>query len=205
VLRAKAALTAVVCFAVILVVGAGVTGCGGGGGGGGSIANVTGTLADASTLLPLTGGVVTIAGKVSASTDSSGVFVVENVASGSRPFKATCTGYETASYTQDLWAGLNDLGTVYLLPVAVAGKGHLSGTVTDSSGVVAGAVIRAGGKTAVSREDGYFVIRNLNPGSVSVVAVKGAKSDTQDVTIAADVTTATNLSLTVSPPPPPVI
>lgn len=204
-LRAKAALTAVVCFTVILVVGAGVTGCGGGGGGGGAVADVTGTLANASTLLPLTGGVVKIARKSSPSTDSSGVFTVENVASGTRPLMATCSGYEALSYSQDLWVGVNDLGTLYLLPVANAGQGHVSGTVSDSSGAVVGAVVRAGGKTAVTREDGYFVIRNLDPGNVTVVAVKGAKSDTQDVTVSADVTTGTTLSLTVTPPPPPVI
>lgn len=203
-LRAKAALYAVVCFAVILVAVMGIAGCGGGGGAG-TIANVTGTLADASTLLPLTGGVVTIAGKSSAPTDSSGTFSLSGVAAGIRPLTAACTGYEPLSCSQSLSTGLNDLGTLYLLPAAIAGKGHISGTVTDSGGVVAGAVVRAGGKTAVTKEDGTFVIRNLDPGNVTVIAVKGAKSDTQEVTVAADVTSSTYLSLTLSPPPPPVI
>jgi hypothetical protein len=203
VLRAKAVLSAVLCFTVIVGVGVVVTGCGGGDGG--AVATVTGTLADASTLLPLTGGVVTIAGKSSTSTDSSGAFTVGPVATGTRSLTAACPGYEPLSYAQTLWAGTNNLGTLYLLPVAIAGEGHISGTVMDSGGVVAGAVVRAGGKTAVTKEDGTFVIRNLDPGNVTVVAVKGAKSDSREVTVAADATVSVNLSLTLSPPPPPVI
>jgi hypothetical protein len=201
----RAHLLLSVLFVLIIGACSWLKGCGGGGGGGGTLATVTGYIADDSTLNGLSGAVVTIGGKDSDPSSVSGSFAVTTVPVGTRDLDVTLSGYQTFSGTVSLSAGSNYLGTLYLVPGTISGKGHISGIVRASGSAVAGARITAGGKTAYSKEDGTFAVYNLTPGNVTVQATSGAMSGLGVAAVTSGGTASVTLSIGIGPPPPPSV
>lgn len=190
-----------------VVVGIGsvlIAGCGGGGGDT-ATGTVTGFVADNSTLSNLAGATVRVGTTGSATTDASGAFIVTGVPAGTRTLTVSLAGYETYSTVITVTTGTSAQGTVYLAQGQQSGKGHVTGTVTDSSVPVSGATVTAGGKSAITKADGTYAIYNLTPGNVTVEGSLGSKSGYKTVTVAESTTVAANISLSLTPPPPPDI
>lgn len=183
-------------------------GCSGGGGGGdgGGTATVQGTLRDDATLEPISGATIT-SGADSTTTAANGTFTLLTT-SGSRTIIIVASGYERAEISEMLTQGVNDLGTRYLRPVLLAGRGAARGTVRRAGAAAAGAIVRSGSARAVSKADGTFAIYNLEAGQRAITAVS---SDAQavgssPVTIEAGATaTGITIDLSLAPPPPPIL
>jgi hypothetical protein len=180
-----------------------VGGCGDGGGS--TTGTVTGFVADSSTLAFLAGATVQVGTTNSGTTDASGAFRVTGVATGTRSVTVLLGGHETLSTTVSVTGATQSIGILYLPQGQETGKGHIHGIVYDSSVTQAGVTVTAGGKTALTKSDGSFVIYNLAPGNVTVNAISGTKSALSVVTVAAATTVSTTLNLSISPPPPPVL
>lgn len=189
-----------------------LSGCGGGGGGVAG-ANVWGVVVDDSTLNPIQGAVVQIAGVQSAATGADGAFLVANIGVGTQQMNVYRTDYQTVTQSVEVTAGGADLGDVYLPVVASPGKGHISGVVLETfdstsgqlNDPVAGAFIVSGGRTAYSKPDGSFSIYNVTPGPASVVAQASSKLARANLTVVADQTVVVTMRLSVSPPPAPAL
>ena len=189
-----------------------MAGCGGGGGDDPGV-NVSGTVRDDSSLQPIQGATVQVAGSQPVTTDANGFFTVADISAGSRQMSIYGTGYQTLTSTFQVSVGGTNLGDVYLPVVASSGKGHISGLLLETFDAVSGqlddpvdgATIVAGGRTAVSKTDGSFSIYNITPGPASVVAQSGTKLARGNVTVPADGTTSVTLRLSVSPPAAPAL
>jgi hypothetical protein len=177
-----------------------VAGCGGGGGT--TTGTVTGFVRDSSTLAYLSGATVQIGTTTSGVSDASGAFRITDVPTGTRAVSVLLSGYESLSTTVGVTAATN-LGDLYLPQGQLTGKGHVSGIVYDSSVTQSGVTVTAGGKSALTKSDGSFVIYNLTPGNVTVQALSGSKSGLAVVTVTAGTTSSTTVNLSITPPPPP--
>jgi len=200
-LRLSSRALCAVCLALLPC--AAFVGCGGSSDG--DEADVFGIVADDSTLLGLSGATVSVAGVPAEPTDAYGAFILLRAPGGTRTITVVRNEYQTASTEVPLAAGDNDLGTLYIRPMAVPGLAHVSGGVRDSGTAVAGAQVTVGGKTAFTKTDGTFALYNLSPGSVDVQARSGAKSGSANVTLSSGMTTSVSISVSVRPPDPPII
>ena len=182
-------------------------GCGGGGGTtpGGS-ATVQGTLLDDATLEPVAGAIITI-GTTGATSAANGGFTVSTTA-GSRTIAISASGYQQRSLSRTLAEGSNSLGTQYLRPVLLAGRGAATGTVTRGGSAATGATLLSGTARAVSKADGSYAIYNLETGQRAITAISsdGQSTGVAAASIAAEATrTGVNISLALAPPPPPTL
>lgn len=168
-------------------------------------ATVMGYVHDDSTLAPIQGATAKIAGRTSAPTDANGMFTISEVGPGTRTMTIHKSGYATRDFEVELQRGSNNVGVKYLPEVHTPGMGRVTGTVRDTTGVVKDALVVVGGRTAMSKADGSFAIYNVAPGDTVVTAQSGARIGRVVVTVVPDTTTVVDVTLTVSPPLPPVI
>ncbi len=185
-----------------------VAGCGGGGGGTtpGGTATVQGTVLDDGTLQPVPGATITV-GSASAISGADGGFTV-SASAGLRTIIISATGYQQKSFSRTLTEGTNSVGTQYLRPVLLSGRGAATGTVTRAGSPAAGATLRSGTAQAVSKSDGSYAIYNLQTGlrAITAISADGRFTGVATTTINAGATrTAVNISLTLAPPPPPAL
>ncbi len=185
-----------------------LAGCGGGGGDGPTPAQATvrGTVLDDGTLQPVAGATVQI-GTTSVQTAANGTFLIQ-AATGTRTMTITATGYDQLQANVSVADGVNQVGTRYLQPTLLTGRGSVSGTVRRSGNASGGAMISSGTAHAVSRADGTFSIYNVMAGSQALIAVSsdGRATGYAVVNVQADANTSgVTINLSLAPPPPPVL
>ncbi len=136
---------------------------------------VSGKVIDGMTNQPLT-SVSVASGQLSATTTTTGTFIVSAVPAGNQTITFILTGYSTASITANVIAGsVTDLGTISLYPIPNAGI--IKGSVTDvTNGMpLSNATIEVSGSLTGSVStgaDGSFVIGNVTPGTLALTASK---------------------------------
>lgn len=199
----RAILVKVALLSLFLAGCALLVGCGGGGGGPAATASIMGIIADNSTLVGLSGAVVSIAGKSSLPTDAAGRFSLSGLSVGTSAYTVVLTGYNAATNSVTLPAGVSDLGTLYLQPVTTTGLGNISGVILSTGTTVAGASVRAGGKMGFSKSDGSYALYNITPGNVTVSASSGSQSGFGVVNVIAGTTASLTINISLGPPPPP--
>lgn len=196
----RAFATFTLALTLTLMPAALLTGCGGGGD---SDVRLVGRVLDDGTLRPVAGARVSATGGPRDLTDATGAFDF-----GGGPATGTVTvtaaGYQslTVSYGG---GGEIDLGTLYLIPAAVAGTGNISGTITSGSGVVGGATVRAAGREARTRTSGVYRLYNVPAGFQTVFAVSpdSQTSGSRGVDVIVGTTVTADIQLTIQPPSPP--
>ncbi len=179
-------------------------GCGGGGGGG-VAATANGTVRDDASLQGIASVDVT-SGGASTTSDQDGAFSLSTT-SGTRALVFSAADYVRQEVTPTLGAGANNVGTIYLAPALLTGKGAVQGTVYQAGTPLGGAIIQSGTAQAISKADGGFGIYNVSPGQQVLTAVS---PDTQFsgyavVQVAAGETlTGVTIDLSLAPPGPPI-
>ncbi len=179
-------------------------GCGGGGAG--AVVRLLGQVRDDGSLQPIEGArVVASTGGVQGTTDVSGNFDVANFPANATAI-ITAAGYENTSVQLGGRTGNVDLGTLYLIPSALADTGTVIGVVTSAGGAVAeGATVRLADRQAVSREDGSYTLYNAPTGYHTVFAASadGKTSGSANVTVIESFESIANIRLSNQPPLPP--
>ncbi|MHB8997482.1 MAG: peptidase associated/transthyretin-like domain-containing protein [Armatimonadota bacterium] len=198
------------CSAVLIV----MTGCGGGGdddgGGGGRV--LSGRVVDAGSLQPLSDIRVVVEGRET-TTGTDGNWQLSNVSANASSVTIAGTNYVSQSLTTAGDGRSQDFGDILLVPAPVNGTGNVTGFVTLAGNVVGGAVITAGGRTAVSRSDapnqGLYTLYNVPAGIATLNATytepgaSTANGASFSVTVENMITTSANVTLGPQPPPPP--
>jgi hypothetical protein len=144
----------------------------------------------------ITGASVT-GGGLTATTDSTGAYALNNVPAGSVTVTASAAGFAPVSETVAVTAGTTATAPTITLKSNV---GNVTGTVTNSSGAaISGASISFGGGSTTSAADGTYSFTNIPAGTIQLVAsAAGYQSVTQNVTVNGGATTTANFSLAPS-------
>ncbi len=125
-------------------------------------ASATGTIIDAETSAPIEGAVVVI-GARSATSDSTGVFFLDELPPGDTTIAVSAAGYQSATFTAALAAGANSIGTLGLSRPATTSS--LRGRVLDfdsAAAIVNAQVTVVGtGLAATSDASGNYVIEGI--------------------------------------------
>lgn len=169
-------------------------------------ATVRGRLRDDGTLQPVAGATVTVSGNTTTS-DANGVFSVA-VPAGRHSITITASGYEQLVLNVTLTSGVNNLGTRYLHPALLPGRGAVRGTVRDNGSTVGGAMLRSGGVQATSKADGTYAMYNLEAGERAITALSPDRTATGVAVArveAGTTITGVNISLALEPPDPPAL
>jgi hypothetical protein len=180
-----------------------ISGCGGGGGGSSSI---SGMVRDAGSLNPVAGAQV-VAGSRLTNTDATGEFLLEGAPTNAVMLSVTATGYLSQTVQAPAGSGLRYLPSpVYLVPAPLPETGNATGRITRAGQAEAGAVVRAGGRSAVSRGDGTYALYNVPVGFQTIFATSadGLTGGSTNVTIINQGTVTANIQLSTQPPPPPI-
>lgn len=156
---------------------------------------------------PITGGSVVlhvIQGNVvlaSTLTDSSGVYLIENLQPGNYSLSVMAGGYQSSVGSINIQPGL----TTTLDFTLASQPGNLAGTIQDSTGPIIGATIQVFSNTTLlasvlSDSSGNYQISNLAPGQyVLHVIATNYQGVSKTVTISANATTTSNLTLIPNP------
>lgn len=186
---------------ILLALALGLNGCGGGGAG--VVRSLSGTVLDDGTLIPISGAQVRANTGQSSQTNTSGQFFLKDLGSQANSLTIARTDYQTTAVP--IPAGSSSVGTIYLSPAILTGRGIISGRVTQAGVGAGGATLQAGGRQAESKPDGSYSIYNVPAGTQTVVALSadGEMSGSATVNVISQATVTANVSLTNSPPPPP--
>ncbi len=197
-MRVAATIVALLLFPLL-------TGCGGGGGGTpAEDATVRGTLCDDGTLEPVARATVAVAGKA-ATSNANGVFSIA-AHPGPATITITAPGYEQLVVNATLSAGVNNLGTRYLRPTLLTGRGAVRGTVRNNGVTVGGARLYSGGGRATAKANGAYAMYNLEAGERAITAISpsGSATGSAVVTVRPGTTVeGIDISLALAPPDPP--
>jgi hypothetical protein len=196
--RVRAILIAAATMAAVVIAG-----CGGGNGGPSSTAG--GTVRDNATLQPL-GAVSVTTGGASATSAADGTFSLSTT-SGTHTIVFAAADYVRREVSATLHAGANDLGTIYLAPILLTGRGAVTGHVYQAGIPAANATIQSGTAMAVAKSDGSFAIYNVRSGQRVLTAVSADAQDSGYAVVQVpdgDTATAVTINLTLSPPGPPL-
>jgi len=115
--------------------------------------------------------------------------------------------YTRRELSRTISAGANDLGTIYLGPAPLAGKGAVSGTVYQAGTPLANARIQSSGAEAIAKSDGTFTIYNLSSGQQALSAVSPDAQNSGYAVVevpAAGTVTGVIIDVSLSPPTPPI-
>lgn len=173
---------------------------------------LSGRVVDAGSLQPLSGMRVVVEGRETA-TGADGNWQLSNVSTTASSVTVAGTDYVSQTLSTAGQGESEDLGDILLVPAPVNGTGNITGFVTLAGNAVGGAVITAGGRTAVSRSDtanlGQYTLYNVPAGIVTVNATytepgaSTANGASFSVTVESLITTSANVTLGPLPPPPP--
>jgi hypothetical protein len=168
---------------------------------------IAGQVLDSGTLLPITGATVhaiendTLIG--STTTDGSGNYTINGLASGSYIVTAAASSYQTGTMGAAVLSGQTTTVNFSLVP----SPGTITGTVTSASGgmpiSIALIQVSSGGTviySALTNGSGNYTITGVSAGSYTVTATASAY-DTVAVgaIVASSMTTTVNFSLESSP------
>lgn len=182
-----------------------LTGCGGGGGGGG-VRAISGRVVDDGTLAGIRGARVVGPAGQETSTDANGLYVLTGISTAASLITFTANGYETIRVNVGASPSDLSLDTTYLRPASLAGRGHVTGVITEAGSGIAGALVLAAGVTATTRSDGSYTLYNVPTGFQTVLATSpnGLKGGSINVTVSELSISVANIALSVQPPPPPI-
>jgi hypothetical protein len=175
--------------------------------------SISGTVKDSNGAAVASASVTTRPASTTATTDSSGNFLLASIPIGSYTLTVTATGYQTATLTAvGVAAGATDTVTV-TMSIGPVTTGTVSGTILGRKGVaqpsspVAGATVCIEGSTpaqcTTAAADGTFTLPGVNPGSV-FLAVTASGFSPGELKQAAAVTagsTVSGISITMSGSP----
>lgn len=138
--------------------------------------SITGTVVDASSNQPLNGVILALAGdpSVSATTNSTGAFILNAVPKGLQQITLSLNGYAQRTLTTAIAAGaVNNVGTIVLSVTQMAAS--IQGKVwdADANAPFAGVEIQATGTDpmqTVTAADGTYKLDDVTPGTVTVAA-----------------------------------
>lgn len=193
-------LAAVVVVALVVT----ISGCGGGGAGGDS--SISGYVRDAGSLQPIQNAQVSGGGRT-VSTDATGFFLLDPAPSNAVMLAVTAPGYLSQTYQAPAGNTLRYLPTpVYLVPAPVDNTGNISGVITQAGQLQSGAQVNAGGRQAISRNDGTYFLYNVPQGFQTVFATSadGLTGGSANTTVITHATAFVNIQLSTQPPPPPI-
>jgi Domain of unknown function (DUF1929)/Carboxypeptidase regulatory-like domain len=157
--------------------------------------NITGNIVDSSGNA-IQGASVTGAG-LTALTDASGSYSLNNVPGGSVTLVASAAGFSPATETVTVTTG----NTVAASTMTLASNlGNVTGKVMDITNTpIAGATVTFGGGTATTDSTGSFSFTNIPEGIIQFVAsASGFQSVIQNVTVTGGGTTTANFTLAVA-------
>ena len=160
---------------------------------------ITGTVTNSLTGEPIAGANVTANG-YSATTNSSGAYVIPDVPLGNYTVTASAAKYVNQSKTATVTAGTTTTLDFELTPL----NGTISGIVTDSStgDPISEATVTANGMSATTNSSGAYTISDVPAGNYTVtVSANGYEDSSQtSVTVVAGETTTVNFELTPAQP-----
>lgn len=168
---------------------------------------VSGTVQDAASLAGIVGATVSAQG-LSTTTTTGGFFALGNLTQNPVALTVTAPAHQTYLTSVSVPGAALNVGTIYLAPTHVAGRGDVTGRALLSGVPTAGVSVLVNGVTqAVTNSAGQFHAYNLPPGVVALILVtsNSVYMAQKTVTIVADTTiSAGDIALTSGPPPPPL-
>jgi hypothetical protein len=182
-----------------------LTGCGGGGGGGGT-RTISGRVVDDGTLAGIRSARVVGPAGQETSTDANGLYVLSGISTAAVVITITANSYETIRVTAGASPSDLSLDTTFLRPASLAGRGHITGVITEGGSGIGGALVQAAGVTATTRSNGTYTLYNVPTGFQTVLATSanGLKGGSTNVTVSELSISVANIALSVQPPPPPI-
>jgi phosphatidylinositol-3-phosphatase len=159
---------------------------------------ITGQVTDSSTGAAIAGATVSDSGG-STTTNSSGNYMLSNVAPGTYTVTASATGHASRSSTVSVTSGNTATLNFQLTP---NGPGAITGQVTDSSSGVAivGANISYSGGSTTTDSSGNYMLSNVAPGTYTVTAsATGYVSLSSTVSVTSGNTATLNFQLNPLP------
>ena len=153
---------------------------------------VRGIVRNASSDAPIPDATVSI-GKLAATTDPNGRYVIEDVPAGALMLAADANLYEDGRVEAELEAATEIDVDLKLVPITY---GTIAGTVVNASTgkAISGARVKAGDKTAISDVDGAFRFEKITAGDITVATSKPVYRDDSTPT---RLTAGASLDLTV--------
>lgn len=132
------------------------------------VAELSGYVKDEDANIGIPAATVSVVGGGSVTTDDSGYYTIF-VPGGDVTVKATAPGYNTVEY-----AFASTVGSTYTHDFLLTSNGHIDGVVQSATTgyPIVGAVVSAGGKTAISDWSGNYSLE-LAPGTYTVTAIAG--------------------------------
>lgn len=155
-----------------------------------------GKVADSGTAAAVAGATVAWGGQT-AVTAADGGFSFPGAAAGPFSLNIAASGYQGATVSGTLVAGVNDIGVVPLTRLAASST--LSGRITDaqSGAAIAGATISVQGLTATSAADGSYSLGGIAATSFDLlVSAAGYIASTRHVSLAQPGANTINVSMT---------
>jgi len=156
---------------------------------------IEGTVMDSSSGEAIANATVTVNG-MSATSNSSGAYVISDVPPGNYTVTVSADGYEDSSETITVTAGETETLDFTLKPVPTTGT--ITGTVMDSSSgeVIANATVTVNGMSATSNSSGAYVISVVPPGNYTVtVSADGYEDSSETITVTAGETKTLDFTL----------
>ena len=141
---------------------------------------------------------------LTALTDASGAYILNNVPGGSIAIVASATGFSPATETVTVTTGTTVQAPTMTL---TSNLGNVTGKVLDiQNSPIANATVTFGGGTATTDSTGSFSFSNIPAGTIQLVAsAAGFQSATQNVTVAGGSTATANFMLAVATNAPGIV
>jgi phosphatidylinositol-3-phosphatase len=158
---------------------------------------ITGQVTDSSTGAAIVGATVSYSGG-STTTNSTGSYMLSNVAPGTYTVTASATGYTSLSSTVSVTSGNTATVNFQLNPLPVNTPGTIKGRVTNitTGGAVSGATVSFSGGSTTADSSGNYSFSNVTPGTYSVTATHtGYFAVTHSAVLASGATVTLNFAM----------
>jgi hypothetical protein len=129
----------------------------------------------------------------SVTADTSGNYVIPNLAPGTYTLTASATGYQSSSQTSSVAVGIITTMNVTL----VATPSSITGNITSAAGgIITGAIVSYAGGSTTTDTYGNYTLANVAPGTYAVTAsASGYQNTVQSAVVAAGATTLADFIL----------
>jgi hypothetical protein len=155
------------------------------------LGTLTGKVTKAGTTTVISGATVTM-GTLSTTTNSSGIYTLNNVLPGAQSVTVSKAGYAGQTQSAVVSSGVATTLNFALESGKLTGKVTRAGTTTT----ISGATVTVGGLSTTTNSYGDYTFSNMPTGTYDITVSKaGYTSRTQSVTISNGMTTTMNLAL----------
>lgn len=145
-------------------------------------------------------GVTVSDNNVQTTSGADGRFTLAVSIDGATTLYALADGFEVAQRQVSAGQGAIDVGSLYLKPVLVAGRGKITGIVAQAGMPVSAAEVWSGGNRAVTDGDGVYSLYNVPAGQQTVTAAVSGLSGSTSVMVISQRTVTADISVTTGPP-----